>query len=129
MNKSEIIKNFNNVILDLLAQVSPIIGTKYSFYFNGIIKVNCIAPIKQFILHGYKNKDQIMNKDTNYFLDDTFVSESMKKEVYTDEETDFYLNEIIHLKKVYAQVDDSSKESLWEILQALVLLSEEYLKL
>lgn len=131
MNKVEIIKNFNDIILNLLEQVSPMIGTKYSFYFSKIIKVNCVAPIKQFVQHGYKNKKEIMNKDESYFLNDTFASDSIKNanDPYTNEQTDFYLNEIIHLKQVYIQVDKTSKGNLWNILQALVLLCEEYIKL
>lgn len=128
MNKSEIIKKFNAIILSLLEQVSPLVGTKYLGYFKNIMKINAPLPIKNFASIGLKYKTKIMEKDPDYFLDENIFTKGVDENC-DQENKEFYLNEILHLKTIYLTVDDESKENLWKISQALVLLSEEYLKL
>ena len=51
-----------------------------------------------------------------------------KKEVQKKwgDKADWYLNEILNLKQVYLAVDNDSKENLWDIVTALLLLSKRY---
>ena len=129
MNKVEIIKKFNGIIESLLTQVSPLIGTKYLLYFKNIVKCNSILPIKKFSDHVLQSKDQILERNPDYFLDEGFYNKKVE-EVYGHKgNTDWYLNEILHLKTVYLAVDSDSKDNIWDILNALVILSEDYLKL
>jgi hypothetical protein len=124
MSKAEVIKKFNSIVTDLLDQVSPLLGKKYCIYFSQLIKVNSILPIKNFVAYGIQHKEIIMNRNPDYFLnDDTYKTDV--KEYYGDRADD-KLMEILDFKKIYTTIDDGSKENLWDIVIALLLLAEEY---
>ena len=50
LDKKTVIIKFNEIVKDLLDQVSPLIGPKYSIYFKNIIKFNLY--IQNFILNA-----------------------------------------------------------------------------
>ena len=127
MNKIEIIKKFNDIIASLLDQVSPLIGQKYLGYFKKLIKFNAPLPIKNFGPIALKHKTKIMEKDPEYFLSESVFKSEIDNSC-DEENKEYYLSEILHLKNIYLTVDDDSKENLWKIVQALVLLYEEYIK-
>lgn len=127
MNKTEIIKNFNSILSNFLQQVSPLVGPKYHSKFNLLIRVNAILPIQRFSEFGLKHKTKIMEKDPDYFLNENTYKSDVEQ--HYGDESEEYLNEILQLKDVYLGVDDDSKENIWSILQALLLLAEEYMKL
>jgi len=129
MNKVEIIKKFNSIIESLLTQVSPLIGTKYLMYFQKIIKMNSLIPIKKFSVYALRSKKQILDKNPDYFLDENYYNKTVNEIYSKKEKSDWYLAEILHLKTIYLAVDDESKENVWDILHALVILSEDYIKL
>mgnify|MGYP000420884603 FL=1 len=129
MNKVEIIKKFNSIIESLLTQVSPLIGTKYLMYFQKITKMNSLMPIKKFSVYALKSKKQILDKNPDYFLDENYYNKTINEIYSKKENTDWYLSEILHLKTIYLAVDDESKDNIWDILHALVILSEDYIKL
>ena len=128
METAKIIKKFNSIIESLLNQVIPLIGTKYLFYFKNIIKFNSVMPIQKFIKHVLKHKKKILAKDPDYFLNEELYKKELNDKVYSEDE-DYYLYEILHLKTVYISVDDESKENVWNILHALLILCEDYKKL
>jgi len=110
---------FNKILSDLLAQMSPIIGSTYHKNFAWLIGMNVILPINSFLDYALPHKDMILNKDDKFFnqnelppnlseLDETFV------------------NEIIQLKNIYYKLDEDSKENMWGIFQSLLILSIEY---
>jgi len=125
MDKIQIIKQFNHIIESLLDQVAPLIGTKYANYFRKLVKINALVPIQNFSIYALKHKDQIMEKDPDYFLNEDTYKNTVK-EIY-GESTDWCLHEILYLKTIYVTVDNESKENIWSILQALVILSEDYI--
>ncbi len=128
METAKIIKKFNHIIESLLNQVIPLIGTKYLFYFKKIIKINSLMPIQKFNNHVLKYKKKILAKNPNYFLNDEIYKHELDDNIYKDD-SDYYLYEILHLKKIYISVDDDSKENLWNILHALIILCEDYGKI
>lgn len=118
----ERIKSFNEILDFFLIQISPSIGTTYHYKFQQIIKINSILPIEQFLIHVIPVRDKILNRDETYFTN----NENHKDKIGEDENT---LNEIIRLQGIYNQLDKQSKTNVWDILQALLILSEEYLQL
>ena len=126
MSKGEIIRSFNNILENFLQQISPLIGTSYCHYFKQLIKANCILPIQYFINHVHNEnnslENKILNRDESYFTDPDLYSEVIK-------EYDSGLMEIIRLKGIYEQLSRDSKDNVWDIFQALLILSKEYLAL
>ena len=116
----EKIKLFNDILDSFLIQVSPIIGTSYQYHFQQIIKVNSILPIEQFLIYAIPMRDKILNRDETYFTDNNSPIDKIG-------ESENILNEIIRLQGIYSQLDLRSKSNLWDILQALLILGEEYL--
>jgi len=124
MDKPTLIKKFNSIISNLLDQVSSLIGTKYSGYFNKLIKVNAILPIKNFIVHAIPHERKILDRDPDYFMDESVYKKEVRRK--WGENVDWYLNEILNLKTVYLSVDDESKENLWDTVTVLLLMSKKY---
>jgi hypothetical protein len=125
MSKGEIIRSFNSILENFLQQVSPLIGTSYCHYFKQFIKANCVLPIQYFINNIYNNnnlENKILNRDESYFTDPETYSEITK-------EYDSGMMEIIRLKGIYEQLSSDSKDNVWDISQALLILSKEYLAL
>ncbi len=115
----EKIKQFNEILDYFLIQISSLVGTSYHYHFQQIIKVNSILPIQQFLVYALPMRDKILNRDETYFTDNT----NHKDKIGNNEDT---LNEIIRLQGIYSQLDSISKSNLWDILQALLILGEEY---
>ena len=125
MSKGEIIRSFNSILENFLQQVSPLIGTSYCHYFKQFIKANCVLPIQYFINNMRTNsylENKILNRDESYFTDPDTYSEITK-------EYDSGMMEIIRLKGIYEQLSNESKDNVWDISQALLILSKEYLAL
>ena len=113
------IKDFNEILSGFLIQLSPIIGSTYASKFNSIIKYNAILPIEQFCCHALPLRDKIINKDESYFVNIDKNNNDIKNDVDS-------LNEILKLKDIYVKLNEESKSNIWDIFQALLVLSEEY---
>jgi hypothetical protein len=111
---NEIIKKFNDISIDFLAQTSKIVGMKYLLKFKFVTKINSVYAIDIFIRRILPHKDQIHTRDEQFFL-----------EKADDNEFNEYMNDITGIKTIYHTLDDKSKENIWEILLALVYLAEE----
>nr|QFG74339.1 MAG: hypothetical protein [Megaviridae environmental sample] len=120
MDKKNIIIKFNNIIRNLLDQTKNLVGGSYLVYYDQITKVNSLKPIETFIYYALPFKEQIISEDPQYFLEES----NLKKDF--SGEYDEYFTDIIKLKKIYCNVDDTSKSNLWKILKALVILSDKY---
>ena len=127
MNKIEIIKNFNSILGDFLQQVSPIIGTTYHHYYNQLIKANAILPVQYFITYVHQSEKPLVkyieSRDEAYFEN----TDNHKEHVEGTKYGDSALMEIIRLQGIYSQLSKDSKDNVWDILQALLQLSNEYL--
>lgn len=127
MNKVEVIKSFNDIFADFLNQTSPLIGNTYYTKYTMLIKANAIYPIKRFTKYAIKHEDQIMNRNPEYFMNENIYKDEIKKNYGSESEK--YMDIILEFKEIYAKVDTESQENLWDIIQALLLLSKKYLEL
>ena len=129
MNKVEIIKSFNEILGDFLQQIAPIIGTTYHYYYTKIIVANALLPSQYFINYVHNSEKPLIKyietRDENYFTNTYDPKEHLGQSMYTETT----LMEIIRLKGIYSQLSDESKDNVWNILQALLHLSKEYLAL
>ena len=112
--KKELIKKFNNTLLNLLVQLAPIIGDKYHLKFKRYIKFNYIMPINYWKKNCLIYKDQILSKDEKYFIKKNIDNDLQKNE----------FDEILRLKSVYKNVNNESKNNIWSYLQVLILITE-----
>jgi hypothetical protein len=119
MSKVEKIKTFNEIVEDLLKQLAPIIGTSYHFYFKKLIKMNAVLPIQQFMEYAEPLQEKILKKDESYFLNESNHENQVK-------DFDSGLDEILRLKGIWEQLDEKSKEELWNFTQALLIIGLEY---
>ena len=119
MSKVNNIKEFNMIMESFLNQLSPLVGTTYFFYYKKLTKVNSVLPIQEFSKNVLPYKTQIMNKDENYFSDTSNHTDKIQDDKTT-------LNEIMRLQDIYFKLDSDSKKEVWNIFQALTLLSEQY---
>ena len=126
---AQTIREFNDVLGSFLVQIAPIIGSSYNHYFKQLIKVNSLMPIQQFIVYGYDYRKQILEKDESYFLSEDNKKEIDKKITLSkanESEEKRYLKEIFRLEGIWNKLSQSSKDNVWDFMQALVYLSEEY---
>ena len=119
---AEKIKTFNEILEDLLKQLSPIIGTSYHFYFKKIIKINATLAMQNFLYYAIPLRNKIDSRDETYFTNEDNHRDLTK-------EYDEGLQEIIRLKGIWEKLDDKSKEGLWDITQVLLFTSLEYIEL
>ena len=140
---SDIIKNFNSIFESLLVQLSPVIGSTLSYNYQTVIKYNAIIPIDQFLIYALPIRDKILNRDESYFLnanDDSILDDKVKQSIdlsdkvfnSNDESIDKYKNaidEILRLKNIYQHLDNDSKNNIWDIFNALLVLGEDYIKI
>jgi hypothetical protein len=137
---TECVKDFNNILSSFLVQVSGLIGTTYSYHLNKAIEYNALLPIEQFLVYAIPYREQIVNRDESYFdknstdhKDDIVTTLSTQINEYgnviqVQSNTMEVLDEILRLKNIYFSLDDNSKKNLWDILQAMLVLSEDYFR-
>jgi len=118
---SVIVNNFNEILLSFLIQIVPIVGSTYHNNIQTIIKFNSAVPIENFLFYAIECRDKIMNKDESYFCDNKIVIES---KIRNDK-----LDEVFKLQNIYGRLDKESKENVWDIFQALLILGEDYIKI
>jgi hypothetical protein len=118
----QLIQQFNDILDSFLIQIAPLVGTTYRYHFQQIVKVNSILPIEQFLIHALPLRDKIIERDETYFTN----NDNHVDKIGDDQTT---LNEILRLQNIYIQLDPISKSNVWDIFQAMLILSEDYLKL
>jgi hypothetical protein len=119
-SKIKVIKEFNEILEYLLIQVTPIIGDKYHFRFKQIVKANVTLPIEQFLVHILPKRDKVLNKDESLF------NSSLIAETFDDNDL---LSKILTLENNYKELQQSSKDNIWDFFQALLILGEDYIRL
>ncbi len=112
---NNIVKEFNKISIDFLEQTSQIAGRKYLTKFRFITGINNMYAIDRFIKNVLPYKDYINARDEQFFLNTNVDNE--------------FMDDIIWIKETYFTLDDTSKENVWNIVTALVLLAEERQKL
>ena len=124
MSVGEKIRTFNDLVESFLKQVSPIIGTSYHHYFTKLIKFNAVMPIQNFIYYAIPMKDKILNRDETYFTNPDNHVDKVK-----ESKQDNALDEIIRLKGIWEKLSDESKDNVWDMTQAMLIIAMEYLEL
>jgi len=117
--KSQLIRDFNDVLGNLLQQLAPKIGTTYHHYFTKFIKINAVTPINNFWYYAEDLEEKIMTKDETYFTN----ADNHKEKV---QNTDKGLDEILRLKGIYEELDKEGRKNLWDITQGLFILAKQY---
>ena len=107
---NETINKFNEISLSFLEQTAPITGTHYIKMFKLMKSLNNIAPINIFIRNVLPHKQKIIARNEMYF---------------TEQSRNNNNNDIIGISKIYHILDDESKNNVWDIITALVLLAEQ----
>jgi len=118
---SNIIIQFNDILCSFLVQIIPIVGSTYYNNIQTIIKCNNSLPIENFLYYAVEHRDKIMNRDESYFCDKTVVKHHIER---NDK-----LDEIFKLQNIYSVIDEQSKDNVWDIFQALLILGEDYIKI
>lgn len=125
---AETITNFNTILVNFLKQLAPTIGNTYHHYITQLIKVNSSVVVENFILKVLPYEEDIMAKNVAFFNNDKNKEKLANDNCKDDSQKDSFLNEILRLQSIYDQVDESSRENIWQILQALTILAREYLE-
>ena len=112
------VKEFNVIVEDLLKQTTQLIGTKYLFNFKTLTRMNATLPIEKFTTTILPYKKYIMTKNSDFFMEKPIDNYG---NIYNNIST----NDIIDLKNIFLNIDSDSKENIWGILQALVILCED----
>ncbi len=112
---NNIVKEFNKISIDFLEQTSQIAGKKYLSKFKFVTGINNMYAIDRFIKNVLPYKNYINAKDEAFFL-----NKDVDKE---------FTEDIAWIKETYFKLDSESKDNVWNIVTALVLLAEERLKL
>jgi hypothetical protein len=112
---NNIVKEFNKISIDFLEQTSQIAGKKYLCKFKFITGINNMYAIDRFIKNVLPYREYINTRDESFFLNKNVDSE--------------FAEDIVWIKEAYFKLDDVSKENIWNIVTALVLLAEERQKL
>ena len=126
MSVSEKIRTFNDLVESFLKQVSPIIGTSYHHYFLKLIKFNAVMPIQNFIFYAIPLKDKILNRDETYFTNIENHTDTINN---TETKSSNPLDEIIRLKGIYEKLSKESKDNVWDMTEAMLIIATEYLEL
>ena len=123
MSKKEIsdkCTEFNNILTILINQVGDHISFGYRFMLENYMKISKTGPIETFLVHVLPVRDKILARDESYFNND----ENYKKSLDADEAM---MEEFFRLQNIYESLDVESKKNLWDIMQALLVLGEEYI--
>ena len=112
---------FNEILSSFLIQIVPIVGSTYYNNIQTIIKFNSALPIENFLYYAIECRDKILNRDDSYFLDQSVVQSTTVREDRLDE--------VFKLQDIYHILDKKSKDNVWDIFQALLILGEDYIKI
>ena len=85
--------------------------------------INKKKIIEIFVLYCYKFREDVMNKNQNFFLTRDFISEDLDEG--TDKEYGMQL--MLNLKKHWSELDENERESIWKYLQVLMTLSDKHI--
>lgn len=123
---AQIVKDFNALLEAVIQQVAPLTGNSYHLLFKNLIKMNALLPIQTFNQHAFKWKKQIDERDEAFFLNAENVKAAANDAGHDISDNEAVLTQMFHLQGVWNNLDKNSKDNLWEMLQALMMLGEQY---
>ena len=95
--------------------------------FSMLTKYNSVMPVEQFAINVLPVKEMILTKNDSFFLATEFVKE-FDGEFLVPSSKEQAMQELFRLKDIYLQLDSESKKNMWDFFEALVHISEEYVK-
>lgn len=124
MKNQEIISNFNQYCEEFVAELVNITNDNdirsYATILTTMNKTNSKKCIEQFIIYVLPEKDKISKCDEKYFLENDYSNH-----IGNNEKT---MMEALKLKSLWKTLDDENKECIFEYLNLLIQISEEYFK-
>jgi hypothetical protein len=120
MLKEEIVEKFNTILYDTTVELQHHIGVHYVMILKGIQFMFPRFGLEVFQEKMMKYKEHILTRNEEYFLNEVDVVEEVGDKYRQ------YLGDILNFKKIFPNLDNDSKENLWDILQALMILCEKY---
>lgn len=117
---NKVVADFNKILQMFLDQVESHIGSTYHFMITQYISLCGDSPIEQFLVYALPLREKIMTRDESYFNDC-----SNYKDQIQDDNT--LITHIVKMQSIYKDLDAESKSSIWDIIQALLILGEEYI--
>ncbi len=121
MSIEETVNDFNNILYSLFEQVKDKINNTYLIKYKLLVAVNPTSPINNFKEFIYPNKKKILLRDESFFLNETNY---IKNNELSNFES--YIKEI---KMIYGQLDNDSKDSIWEYFICMTYICKKYCKL
>ena len=123
---SSILKTFNNQIYNLFVTLTKRFpnNRELKIALTGIETLkfaNQRIIMEIFLVHGYKFKEKIVNKDNTFFL-----KYDHSKEEYCVSNLSSSLNIIKNLKNCWKDLETDEQENIWKYLQVLVTLADKY---
>jgi|SaaInlStandDraft_6_1057023.scaffolds.fasta_scaffold00062_61 hypothetical protein len=123
MKKDRIIKNFNIILNQFLVDTQPVLGCKYLLLFKTIKLYNNKKPLEDFKFY-LQYKEQLFNKNIDFFFTDKFQS-NINEFIFKK----YALTKLDDLKQIYNDLEEDNRKKLWDIIFALITLSEKYEKI
>lgn len=121
--RTNTIKQFNTVFEDFLEKISPITGSFYYNSFKQLTSINAIIILKQFQKFVLPHREQILNKNKDFFFsnhDDIIGEHNLNKD------DGFIRDEVEKIKEIYDDIDEETQEMIWKYFNALLKLCEKY---
>ena len=119
-----VLSAFNNVVIEFIEDCILVFPEENDFkvykrMISLLVKVNPKKIISVFSEYSDLYKDQIMNKDENFFLDNDY--NIVKK--YNDQEI---FNVINKIKQLWIHLNKQNKDKIWGYLHLLVNIKNKY---
>lgn len=128
------LSKFNMTITNLIDDLIIICGEKFSNLkmfkeqFNLLKKCNPRKIIEQFLINIQPYKEQIKERNDNFFLKKNY-QEEVTKNVSEETNIEKSLDQILNLKEIWITLEEKNKEIIWDYFNVLVKLIEiEYNK-
>lgn len=120
---------FNMTISNLIDDLIIICGDKFKNLktfkekFNLLKSCNPRKIIEQFLINIQPYKEQIKNKDDEFFLKKNY-EEEVNKNVSEESYIEQSLDQILNLKEIWVTLEEKNKEIIWSYFNVLVKLVE-----
>lgn len=122
MSVEDTANDFNNILYSLFEQVNGKISSTYLVQYKLLISVNPTSPINNFKEYIYPNRKKILLKDESFFLNETnYIKDGAQLSNFES-----YIKEI---KMIYNELDNDSKDNIWEYFICMTYICKKYCKL
>lgn len=118
MSNHQIREKWNEIFVQFLDELirlfpdSPASSIKMKFYLSNMVGGK--EPIELYLEHLLEHENEVLEKNEDYFFN------SGKKIEFVEN---------LNLKKYYMMSNDDVKNTIWQYMNALLLLSKEHMKL